>query len=81
MTKDTSNLSEGNPFAAAKTMNDVARITASLLAQQANYLGGLSEITTLSEPSKQNAIYGQLTDGNNQIITWLQEWLVLPDDE
>lgn len=78
MTKDTSALSENNPYKGDKTVDDAARTTVRLISQQANYIGSLSEITTLSDDAKQDAIYGQLTSGNNQIVTWFQEWIASP---
>lgn len=79
MTRDTSTLSEQNPYKGDETINDAARTTAALLSQQANYIGGLSEISTVTDNSKQDSIYGQLTGGNNQIVTWFQAWLAIPD--
>lgn len=79
MARDTSNLSEQNPYKGDTDINTAARTTASLLAQQSNYIGGLSEISTVNGPTKQNAIFDQLTNGNNQIVVWFQEWLSAPE--
>lgn len=77
--RDTSTLSETNPYKGDETINDAGLTTAALLSQQANYIGGLVEASTVSDPVKQNGIYEQLTNGNNQIVTWFQAWLAIQD--
>lgn len=79
MSTDTSSLPDSNFFKDAANINEVARVIARLLAQSSNYAGLLSDIWSVSEGNKQNALYDMITNGMNRIALDFQAWDQAPD--
>lgn len=80
MARDTSTLSETNPYKSAKTIQDAARVTASQLAVAANYAGQLSENPAWLQAgaSLQDQIFTLLNTQINALLADYLAWLALP---